>query len=70
MPARQRARAQDHRQILGLLLGHAAAADFAGVADRFFNVGNFLHLVVQDHGQALAHVRGSEVEEALPALAG
>ena len=67
---RQRARAQDHRQILGLLLAHAAAADFAGVADGLFNIRNFLHLVVEHHSQPLAHMRGSEVEEPLPALTG
>jgi hypothetical protein len=42
---RQRARAQDHGQILGLLLVHAAAADFSGIADGLFNVGDFLNLL-------------------------
>ena len=41
-----------------------------GIADGFFDVRNFLNFAVEHHGQALAHVRRSEVVEALPALAG
>ena len=36
----------------------------------FLNIGNFLDFAVEHHAQTLAHVRGSEVIETLPALAG
>src|ERR1700686_479807 len=67
---RERARAQDHGQILGLLLTHAAAADFAGVADGLLDVGNFLHLAIEHHAETFAHMRGSETVEALSTLTG
>ena len=66
---RQRARAQDHGQVFRRLLAHAAAADFASVANRLFNVGYFLHLVVEHNRQAVIHVRRGEVVEALAAFA-
>ena len=70
MLGRQCARAQDHGQILGLLLVHAAAADLALIANRLLDVRDFLHFVVEHHGEAVADVSGGEVKEALPAFAG
>jgi len=35
-----------------------------------FNVGNFLHPVIENHAKPLAHVGGGEVIEALTALTG
>ena len=41
-----------------------------GIADRFFNVGDFLHFIVEHHAQALADVRRSEAIEPLAAFTG
>src|SRR5258708_3487795 len=67
---RQRARTQDHGQVLGLLLGHVAPADFAAVADRLLDVGNLLHFIVEYHAQPVIYVGGSEVIEALSTFSG
>src|ERR1700733_5986510 len=66
---RQSTGAQDHGQVLGLLLVHAAPADFTGIADGLFDIGNFLNFVVEHYGQTIAHVRRGEVVEPLPPLA-
>ena len=67
--SRQGTGAQDHREILGLLLGERTG-DAAGVADGFLDVGDLLHLAVEHDGQRLADVVGGELVEAVTAIAG
>ena len=66
---RQSTRAENHRQIFRLLVAHAPAADFAAITNRFLDVRDFLHFVVEHHGKALVHVRRSEIIKTLAAFA-
>ena len=68
-PRRQRARAQRHRQVLHLLIGKPAVDD-ARIADRFLDHRDFLHFVVENHRQIVAHVRRSKGVKLPPAVAG
>ena len=66
---RQRARAQNHGQIFGLLLGEAAV-DAALIVNLFLDDGNFLHLVVEHDRELVADVRAGEGCETPSAFAG
>ena len=66
---RQRARTQRQRQVLRLLLGEAAG-DAAFIVNLLLDGGHFHHLVVEHHGQPLAHVRAGERGKPPSAFAG
>ena len=62
-PRRQRARIQNQRQVLRLLI-REPSLDHARVADLALDDGNFHHLVIQHHSQVIPHVLGGEIRKA------
>src|ERR1019366_2020139 len=66
---RQSTGTQSHRKVLSLLLGEPAVDD-AVVTNGVFDHRHFLHLVVENDRQVVAHMSGSEGVELAPTLTG
>ncbi len=66
---RQGARAQNHGQVFGLLLGEAPV-DYTLIVDLIFDDGDFLNLVVEHDGEIVADVSAGKAGEATATFAG